>query len=81
MDPLELFNDMKVLFSTCFLTHKGRTIKVHAESIIDGLPSYNFTKFKFPYKLGIHYKLADYLEDKGYYAELNKSDELIIKNN
>jgi hypothetical protein len=79
MEPTVLFDFLQTLFPTCFFTHKGKTIKAHKESVIDGFPAYNFTKFGIPYKLGVHLKLADYLERNGYEANLNSDGELIIK--
>lgn len=79
MTTLELFEEIKEKFPMCFFTHKGKCIKVHDESTIDGFAVCDFTKFKFPYKLGIHHRLADYLEEKEYEADINKNNELIIK--
>jgi len=78
MKPNELLEDLKNEFPMCFLTIKGYKIKVHLESMVDGMRAYSFTDFKFPYKLGVHYRLANYLESKGYFTEL-KNEELFIK--
>ena len=74
----ELIELLKEEFPICFFTMKGYKIKVHPESMVDGMRAYSFTNFKFPYKLGVHYRLTNYLEDKGYFAE-PKDEELFIK--
>jgi hypothetical protein len=79
MEPIDLFEELKEKFPTCFFTSKGRRIIIHDDSCIDGLPAYNFTSFQFPYKVGLNYKLYEYLKEKGWYTEFNKNGELVIK--
>jgi hypothetical protein len=79
MELINLFEELKEKFLSCFFTHKGNKIKVHEESIHQGIPVYDFTQFKFPYKLGIHYELVDYLDKNGFYTSLNKNGELTIQ--
>jgi hypothetical protein len=79
MDLPSLFEELKEKFPECFFTCKGRRIVIHEGSYIDGYKAYNYIDFKFPYKLGLHYKLSDYLEKVGWYSDRNKNDEVVIK--
>ena len=78
METIGLFNEIKEKFPFCFFTRKGRIIKMHGASMHDGLKAFEFTRFSFPYKLGLHHEIADYLEENEYYAEL-KDEEMLIK--
>ena len=78
METVELFNKIKEKFPFCLFTHKGKIIKMHEASMHDGLKAFEFTRFSFPYKLGLHYEIANYLEENKYYYEL-KDEKLLIK--
>ena len=78
MENTELFDILKEKFPLCIFTHKGTTIKMHDISMHDGFKAFDFTKFSYPYKLGVHHEIAYFLEKKGYYAEA-KGESLLIK--
>ena len=79
MTTIELFEKLKEKFPLCFFTHKGNIILIHEESMIDGYRAYGFTRFKFPYLLGVHHELSHFISDNGFYNDFNKNNELIIK--
>jgi len=79
MEVLDLFEMLKEKFPTCFFTHKGKLIKIHLESYIDGLPAFQFTQFKYPYRLGLHYTLADLLDEHKFFSDFDKQGEVIIR--
>jgi hypothetical protein len=78
MDTKELFEELKKNFPLCFFTLKGNKIKAHEGSMLSGVPLYSFTKFSFPYKLGVHFEFTAFLEEHNSYTEI-KDGELVIK--
>ena len=81
MEVINFLEDLNEKFPQCFFTKRGNKIIVHENSYIDGEMAYTFVKLKDPYELGINIKLSSYLEEKGYYWEINKKDEVVIKQN
>ena len=58
---------------------RGRKLKVHAGSEIDGLPAFDVRKLGVDdgvYEFGINKKLMDELMQMGYYAEISQSGDL-----
>ena len=79
METKDFFEELKKNFPLCFFTLKGNKIKAHEGSVVSGFPLYNFTRFSFPYKLGVHFEFANFLEEYNAYAKIGKEGELVIR--
>lgn len=78
METKDFLEELKKEFPLCFFTLKGNKIRAHEGSMVNGTPLYNFTKFSFPYKLGVHFEFANFLEEYNSCAEI-KDGELVIR--
>ena len=84
MDPFmskaqDLMEKLELLFPNSTFSVRGRRLKVHAGSEIDGLPVFNFLKVGADdevYEFGVHKKLMSELELNGYFAEIHESGDL-----
>ena len=73
----ELVELLETEFPTCTFSINKKRIVLHYGGIVDGKDAFSFDKTE-GYELGLHQKIFDFLNEKGYTHEIQKQGSVYI---
>ena len=75
---IDFIQKLEAAFPLCHFDLKGDKITILDGSHVDTDAAVDFTKLSHPYRFGLHESLADFIEEAGFYVQVDDEHIQIV---